>query len=454
MTPRIMAMRVSPRQIRWTLSLTATAMAAVLLLTGVWSYTSSRFSALDLARSQAVVASRAARRALRVAGGAESENLQEALADLQDEGVRYLGVVNPDGSVAAAAGAAAQAATWLPGEQRAGPHLRLSREGFRVRLEAPFFEGRSRWGRGGRRWADGNFADGGQAPRPGRGLRRLAVELDSGSARALAARARLALVANLVAAALLLGLAAVFWRLSRQAESASAQLARDRQLKALGEMSAVLGHELRNPLASLKGHCQLLLEKLAADHPGRRGAETVLRETVRLEKLSFQILEFARTGTVQPTDEDPVALARAAAEAAGGGSVRVEVDGETRPWPLDRMRMEEVLSNLLRNAIEASPEDKPVELTVTVRQGQALTYEVRDHGEGLPAGEEARIFEPFFTRKTRGTGLGLALARRIVEGHGGQISAHNHSDGGAVFRVSLPWPWPWPWPQRRARGSK
>jgi two-component system sensor histidine kinase HydH len=246
------------------------------------------------------------------------------------------------------------------------------------------------------------------------------------------------MLADLVAAALLFGWAAVFWRLSRQAELAAAQLERDRQLKALGEMSAVLGHELRNPLTSLKGHCQLLLEKLAADHPGRRGAETVLRETVRLEKLSRQILEFARTGSVEPTLEDPVALAKAAAESVSAASIQVKVNGEPQPWTLDRTRMEEVLTNLLRNAIEASPEGEPVELSVSLRDGQSLTYEVRDRGEGLPPGDEARIFEPFFTRKTKGTGLGLALARRIVEGHGGQLSALNHAEGGAIFRVCLP----------------
>ena len=85
--------------------------------------------------------------------------------------------------------------------------------------------------------------------------------------------------------------------------------------------------------------------------------------------------------------------------------------------------MEEVLVNLLRNAVEAAPDGEPVDLSVAIRPGHELTYEVRDHGEGLPPGDEERVFEPFFTRKTKGTGLGLALARRIVEGHGGRISA-------------------------------
>jgi len=182
-----------------------------------------------------------------------------------------------------------------------------------------------------------------------------------------------------------------------------------------------------------------LLEKLPADHQGRRGAETVLRETVRLENLSRQVLEFARTGSVELANEDPVALARAAADSAGDPRVRIAVTGEAQPWPLDRARMEEVLVNLLRNAVEASPSEQPIDLMVAIRAGQELTYEVRDHGEGLAPGDEERIFEPFYTRKSKGTGLGLALARRIVEGHGGRISAGNLVDGGAAFRVSLPW---------------
>jgi two-component system, NtrC family, sensor histidine kinase HydH len=447
-------MRPSPRQIRWALLATTVVMSVVLLATGIWSIVAARAAARSLMVSQAIGAGMAARRALRMAGGLEPDALQEALADLRSEGVTYLAVVDPSGGVAASAGEPAPASAWLPAEPAAGQHAQPSRTGFRVRLQAPLLEGMGRGGMGGGRfgWGRGRadeppppgpgFGPGpGPGHGPGQALRahRLVIELESDGAGSLAARAGLTLLVDLVAAGLLLGLTGVFWRLSRRAEETSAELARDSQLKALGEMSALLGHELRNPLASLKGHVQLLLEKLPADHPGRRGAETALREAVRLENLSRQVLEFARTGAVALASEDPVALARAAADGIGDSRVQVTVTGESQPWPLDRARMEEVLVNLLRNAAEASPEGKPIDMLVAIRAGQELIYEVRDRGEGLSPGDEERIFEPFYTRKSQGTGLGLALARRIVEGHGGRINASNHADGGAVFRVSLPW---------------
>ena len=105
--------------------------------------------------------------------------------------------------------------------------------------------------------------------------------------------------------------------------------------------------------------------------------------------------------------------------------------------------MHEVLGNLLRNALQAVEEQPPdgqrVEASVGRANG-ALLFAVRDSGAGVPPGDEERIFEPFLTTKVHGTGLGLAVARRIVEMHGGSITVRNHPEGGAEFRVAIPPP--------------
>jgi signal transduction histidine kinase len=99
--------------------------------------------------------------------------------------------------------------------------------------------------------------------------------------------------------------------------------------------------------------------------------------------------------------------------------------------------MRQVLSNVVRNAVQATPEPARVDLSVQLR-GARLVFAVRDRGEGIEPGDEEKLFEPFFTRRVQGTGLGLAVARRIVEGHGGTIQARTHPEGGAVFTIELP----------------
>ncbi len=276
--------------------------------------------------------------------------------------------------------------------------------------------------------------------RPDRGIVEsawLVVEFEPRLAEQIVWRATLTLLTALIATALLVGLASVSWRSSVRAEAAADEAQRDRRLRALGQMSAVLGHELRNPLASLKGHAQLLLEKLQRDHPGRRGAETIVKESIRLEELANHILEFVRTGNVQPRPSDAISVAQAAIRATDPARVELVTEGAVPPWNLDPERMEQVLVNLIENARTASLAQSPIRLVVAA-SGRELMYEVQDQGEGLPEGEEDRAFEPFYARRTKGTGLGLALARRIVEGHGGTITARNRPGGGAAFRILLP----------------
>ena len=281
-------------------------------------------------------------------------------------------------------------------------------------------------------------------PRAGRGPQRLVVELEPLTANQLAVQADLLLWFALGTVAIVLLLSALFARVLNQRARLATELERDRQLAALGEMSAVLAHELRNPLASLKGHAQLLVESLTPGAAPERKAQRVVDEAVRIEHLISDLLEFARTGELNRQAIDAWDIVLAAAEDVGKDLVRLESPGTTKPengrprrWRLDGARVEQSLGNVLRNAVQASPPgDKPV--VSLGLDGDDLVITVRDFGDGITPGDEERIFAPFHTGRVRGTGLGLAIARRIVERHGGQIVAGNHPDGGAEIRLIFP----------------
>ena len=118
-------------------------------------------------------------------------------------------------------------------------------------------------------------------------------------------------------------------------------------------------------------------------------------------------------------------------------AAEVHSAGPSAEWPLDAERVRQALVNVLDNARQNSPQGVAPEIRVLQRADQ-LVFEVRDFGTGLPAGREARIFDPFFTTRANGTGLGLAVASRVAEMHGGRITAKNHHDSGAVFRLTIP----------------
>jgi two-component system sensor histidine kinase HydH len=242
-------------------------------------------------------------------------------------------------------------------------------------------------------------------------------------------------LSSAVAGAFLLVTAAL-WALLRQRERAEARAEQDRRLALLGEMSAVLAHEIRNPLASLKGHAQLLAEQLDAGSAQRRKADRVVSEAQRIESLSSSLLDFVRSGSIKRERVNPAELVRKSAEAI---AARVELDATHAPpsFSLDPLRMQQVFTNLLDNAAQVSAPEHPIRVQIGTDRDRLLVT-VRDSGPGIGAGQEQRIFEAFYTTRTRGVGLGLAVALRIVELHGGTITATNHPDGGAVFEISIP----------------
>lgn len=416
---------------RWGFFVVAMVLGTALLVSSITSYLGTSTLLTTVIRGQVQSLRRSLEQELREHrhGGPPSESqLARFVEEHADEGVLHVIILHPGGELAVQAGEGATLPIIEPDEMRVvGDLVQASFPLGRPPLEAKAPPGR---------WGPPPFGPPGRAELPPDGRPPLVViELVPEVALALRARSRRDLGVGVTVAVALLLAAAVFWRLSRRAQLAEARLAAQRHLASLGEMSAVLAHEIRNPLASLKGHAQLLAERVEEEEPLRRKAGRILDETVRLELLTNGLLDFARTAALERREVELSALVRRCVEASEGA---VEIDDAEAParLVLDGPKIEQVLTNLLSNAHYAAPQ-AAAELRVASARG-ALVLEVRDHGPGVPAEERERIFEPFHTTRTRGTGLGLAVSRRIVEQHGGRIEVLDAEGGGACFRVTIP----------------
>lgn len=385
----------------------------IALLATVWTTRTSVHDASDaVGRGQALAIEQTVRADLAdLEGPATSEDLASIVRAHAEEGLRYLALLDADGSIAAAAGAPIGSG----GGEVIARNRRLQEVDGRLRIQARSLR---RMRDGGRAW-------------------RILIELEPVQANVLRESAALTLGIGALAAASLLGVAIVLVRREARRNAEERKRERERRLASLGEMSAILAHEIRNPLASLKGNAQLLAAQLPAGAKPRAKAERVVDEAVRLEQLTNDLLKFVRTGELVRAATDPGALVREAAESAAGKEEGVlEVDTAAAPavWSLDPGRMREVIVNLVDNARAAGP---PVRVTVRADK-RRLVIEVADRGPGVPEEDRERIFEPFFTGKTQGTGLGLAVVRRVIEQHGGTITVHAHAGGGALFRAEIP----------------
>jgi len=228
-------------------------------------------------------------------------------------------------------------------------------------------------------------------------------------------------------------------------------LKRSDRLAALGELSARMAHEIRNPLAAISGSVQLLSEHgCLRDHESRLLA-IVIRESERLNGLITDFLAYARPTLPCPdwfslyqlvTDLQSLLLADTRFEKV---QLRLQVSEELQVWA-DRSQLQQVLLNLLHNAADAMPDGGEVTVSADIQSGSddtgssfsMLCLKVSDQGGGMDEETRRHLFEPFWTTKPSGTGLGLATVYRIVEGHGGMVQVEPCPNGGTVVTVLLP----------------
>ncbi len=228
------------------------------------------------------------------------------------------------------------------------------------------------------------------------------------------------------------------------------ELARLARLSELGEMASTLAHEIDQPLAAIANYsqgCVRMLDSLndATAAPIREALHETARQALRAGETIRHLREFVTHGETEKAREDVRKLIEEAGALALVGSREQGVRSIFEFSPAadevlaDRVQIQQVLINLIRNAMEAMRDSDRRDLVVrTARDEAGVAIEVADTGPGISDEIAGRLFEPFVTSKANGMGIGLSISRRIVEAHGGSITASRNEAGGATFRVSLP----------------
>lgn len=229
-------------------------------------------------------------------------------------------------------------------------------------------------------------------------------------------------------------------RLQRREERLRTAMIEREQFAVLGEMASVLAHEIRNPLGSIKGFAQYLIEQQKTEpNRNQQPLDIIVAETRRLETLTEDLLVYARPAelTVSQFDLCELIYACVAALPHRPGIAR-DIDCIA---PLlmtsDQDKLRQILANLLQNASDAIEHEGTVTVSAAAVR-DTIVIKVTDTGSGMDADTAAKVFAPFFTTKTRGTGLGLAIVDRIAKVLGGTVSLETALEKGCTFTISLP----------------
>lgn len=214
------------------------------------------------------------------------------------------------------------------------------------------------------------------------------------------------------------------------------------RLATLGRMSANIAHEIRNPLAALTGAIEVLAASGTAGEVRERLAQIILKESARLNEILREFLEYARpaplvrsrTNVVESMDDVLVLLEHRAA--VGTLKVNREFPASV-DWVVDPQQFRQAFWNICLNAVQAMPDGGELRVGVTTLRDR-LEIRVTDSGEGITPENLGHVFEPFFSTKLDGTGLGLALVHRIMQDHGGDVSVESTPGAGSTFTLRFP----------------
>lgn len=221
------------------------------------------------------------------------------------------------------------------------------------------------------------------------------------------------------------------------------KLQQSQKMAAIGELSTYIAHEIRNPLFAIGGFANSLLRTPNLDESAREKAQVILEESQRLDNILKSIINFAKPGDQENTEE--INVATVLTEAVN--LMRTEPGGDKYTYAeninpsLPRARgnkdhLKQVFVNIVKNAQEAMPGGGNIEISAGTK-GHMLEVIIRDNGPGIPMEEQEKIFSPFYSTKGKGAGLGLAMSRKFVEDMGGQLQLESEPEQGTTLRILL-----------------
>lgn len=265
---------------------------------------------------------------------------------------------------------------------------------------------------------------------------------------------RLQLISISILIACLWGIGFFFVRASKRSEELKLSMAEKERLAMLGEMASILAHEIRNPLGSIKGFAQYLIEQKTEDKKQRTDClNVIVSESKRLERLTDDLLAYVRPAAVRPEEfnlrylvdevvmsvipasDNNHAVNTTAVSNIKGIKMHIDIP-ENAKITTDREKLKQILINIIQNAVDASDGNGDIEIKSSFYEKE-ITISVKDNGCGINRDTIEKIFQPFFTTKAKGTGLGLAIVQKLLKSIGGRIEVNSEHNSGTIFKITF-----------------